>query len=72
MKIALIGYGKMGKAIEEIALQKGHEIVLKIDVSNAQDFTADNIQKQMWRLNLPDPILLLKILLNVFSGVCLL
>ena len=27
MKIALIGYGKMGKAIEEIALQKGHEIV---------------------------------------------
>lgn len=29
MKIALIGYGKMGKAIEEIALQKGHEIVLK-------------------------------------------
>ena len=45
MKIALIGYGKMGKAIEEIALQKGHEIVLKIDVSNAQDFTADNIQK---------------------------
>jgi len=29
MKIALIGYGKMGKAIEEIALQKGHEIVFK-------------------------------------------
>ena len=45
MKIALIGYGKMGKAIEEVALQKGHEIVLKIDVSNAQDFTGDNIQK---------------------------
>ena len=35
MKIALIGYGKMGKAIEEIALQKGHEIVLKIDESVA-------------------------------------
>jgi len=32
MKIALIGYGKMGKAIEEVALEKGHEIVLKIDV----------------------------------------
>lgn len=45
MKIALIGYGKMGKAIEEIALQKGHEIVLKIDVSNAQDFTAEHIKK---------------------------
>jgi 4-hydroxy-tetrahydrodipicolinate reductase len=34
MKIALIGYGKMGKAIEEIALQHGHEIILKIDVDN--------------------------------------
>lgn len=34
MKIALIGYGKMGKAIEEIALQRGHEIVAKIDVSH--------------------------------------
>ncbi|MEO5685079.1 MAG: 4-hydroxy-tetrahydrodipicolinate reductase [Chitinophagaceae bacterium] len=45
MKIALIGYGKMGKAIEEIALQRGHEIVLKIDLDNAADFTADNLQK---------------------------
>ncbi len=39
MKIALIGYGKMGKAIEEIALTKGHEIVLKIDVQNSHEFT---------------------------------
>ena len=38
MKIALIGYGKMGRMIEEIALQRGHEIVCKIDVNNAQDF----------------------------------
>lgn len=45
MKIALIGYGKMGKAIETIALQKGHEIVLKIDISNADEFTKDNLQK---------------------------
>ncbi|WP_313376176.1 4-hydroxy-tetrahydrodipicolinate reductase [Chishuiella sp.] len=30
MKIALVGYGKMGKAIEEILLQRGHEVVLKI------------------------------------------
>jgi 4-hydroxy-tetrahydrodipicolinate reductase len=43
MKIALIGYGKMGKAIEQIALQHGHEIVLKIDVDNAADLTAANI-----------------------------
>jgi len=45
MKIAIIGYGKMGKAIEEIAIAKGHEIVLKIDVSNTADFTKENIQK---------------------------
>ena len=45
MKIALIGYGKMGKAIEEIALSKGHEIVLKIDANNTSDFTKENIQK---------------------------
>ncbi|MDO4229680.1 MAG: 4-hydroxy-tetrahydrodipicolinate reductase [Capnocytophaga sp.] len=31
MKIALLGYGKMGKTIEKIALERGHEIVLKID-----------------------------------------
>ena len=37
MKIALIGYGKMGHMIEEIALQRGHEIVCKIDVNNPQD-----------------------------------
>ena len=34
MRIALIGYGKMGKVIEQIALERGHEISLKIDISN--------------------------------------
>lgn len=38
MKIALIGYGKMGKMIEQIALSRGHEIVSIIDVDNQQDF----------------------------------
>ena len=41
MKIALIGYGKMGHAIEQIALQRGHEIVSVIDVKNQEDFTSD-------------------------------
>lgn len=45
MKIALIGYGKMGKAIEEVALSKGHEVVLKIDLDNAVDFNQENIAK---------------------------
>lgn len=38
MKIALIGYGKMGKMIEKIAIGRGHEIVSIIDVDNQQDF----------------------------------
>ncbi len=38
MKIALIGYGKMGKMIEEIALSRGHEIVSIIDIDNQEDF----------------------------------
>jgi len=41
MKIALIGYGKMGRAIEQIALQRGHEIVSVIDVGNLDDFDSD-------------------------------
>jgi len=43
MKIALIGYGKMGKAIEEIAVNRGNEIVLKIDEYNLSDFNKKNI-----------------------------
>ena len=37
MKIALIGYGKMGKMIEQIARDRGHEIVSIIDIDNQQD-----------------------------------
>lgn len=45
MKIGLLGYGKMGRAIEEIALQRGHEIVVKIGIENLEDRTAENIKK---------------------------
>ena len=38
MKIALIGYGKMGKEIERVALNRGHEIVCIIDVNNQENF----------------------------------
>jgi len=41
MKIALIGYGKMGHMIEEIALQRGHEIVSIIDIGNPEDFESE-------------------------------
>jgi 4-hydroxy-tetrahydrodipicolinate reductase len=36
MNIALLGYGKMGKAIEQIAVERGHQIVLKIDIDQKE------------------------------------
>jgi 4-hydroxy-tetrahydrodipicolinate reductase len=44
MKIALIGYGKMGKAIEQIASSKNHDIVLKIQSDNLEDFNTENLR----------------------------
>ncbi|RYD55688.1 MAG: 4-hydroxy-tetrahydrodipicolinate reductase [Sphingobacteriales bacterium] len=45
MKIALIGYGKMGQAIEQIALQRGHEVVLRIRTANKHEMTPENLSK---------------------------
>jgi 4-hydroxy-tetrahydrodipicolinate reductase len=45
MKIALLGYGKMGKIIEKIATDRKHEIVLKIDQYNLDELTAENLQQ---------------------------
>ena len=66
MKIALIGYGKMGHMIEEIALQRGHEIVARIDVNDAFDLngadvaiefttpqTAETNIRKAWKQNIP-------------------
>ena len=45
MKIALIGYGKMGKTIEDIAVQRGHRVSLKIDIDSIAEFTNENLQQ---------------------------
>lgn len=45
LNIALIGYGKMGQAIEEIAFQRNHHAALKIDVNNIESFTRENLQQ---------------------------
>jgi len=45
MNIALIGYGKMGKTIEQIALSRGHQIVSIIDIDNRDDFHSENFKK---------------------------
>lgn len=44
MKIALLGYGKMGQAIEKIALERGHEIVLKIGSKNKAEASSENLR----------------------------
>lgn len=45
MKIALLGYGKMGQIIERFATERGHEIVLKIGIDNLNDFTIENLKE---------------------------
>lgn len=41
MRIALIGYGRMGHEIERIALSRGHQVVCRIDIDNLSDFESE-------------------------------
>ncbi len=45
MKIALIGYGKMGKEIEALAKERGHDVPLIIDIDNADDLNPANLEE---------------------------
>lgn len=45
MRIAILGYGKMGRIIEQFATERGHEIVLKVNVDNTEDLTLTNLKK---------------------------
>jgi len=45
MKIALVGYGKMGRAIEAVALERGHEIALKIDLDNLDELNTAHLSR---------------------------
>ena len=44
MNISLIGYGKMGKTIEQIALNRGHQIVSIVDINNPEEFQSANFK----------------------------
>jgi len=63
MNIALIGYGKMGKMIETIAEERGHRIVLKIDINNLEDFTRENLEKAQVAIEFTKPE-------TAFGNVC--
>lgn len=45
MKIAIIGYGRMGHEVEELARERGHDIVLTINQDNSHELTAENLSK---------------------------
>ena len=55
MDIAIIGYGKMGKLIESIAVERGHRIVLTIDIDNLHDFTSENLGKTQVAIEFTKP-----------------
>ena len=55
MNIALIGYGRMGKTIERIALQRGHNIALRISGSNLDDFNAENLKQAEVAIEFSNP-----------------
>ena len=56
MKIALIGYGKMGHMIEDIAKERGHEIVSIIDVNNVEDFDSDAFRSAEVAIEFTNPL----------------
>ncbi|MFI3248940.1 MAG: 4-hydroxy-tetrahydrodipicolinate reductase [Rikenellaceae bacterium] len=43
MKVAIIGYGKMGREIEKILIQRGHDVALIIDQDNVEDLNSENL-----------------------------
>lgn len=64
MKIALLGYGRMGKTIEQIALQRGHEIILKVD-ENTGDY---NISDADVAIDFSIPSVAFKNITNCFNN----
>jgi 4-hydroxy-tetrahydrodipicolinate reductase len=68
MKIALLGYGKMGKIIEKIAIDRKHEIVLKIDYNNQDELTAENLQKADVAIEFSTPATVLSNIRHCFNA----
>lgn len=68
MKIALIGYGKMGKTIEKLALENGHEIILKINRTNIDELTIENLRKADVAIEFSTPQTVVKNILLCFES----
>ena len=68
MKIALIGYGKMGKTIEKLALQEGHQVVLKINSTNLNELNVENLRKADVAIEFSTPQTVVKNILLCFEA----
>lgn len=68
MKIAIIGYGKMGRMIEEIAKQRGHEISVIIDADNTIDIDSKPFRKSDVAIEFTSPTAAVNNLLKCFSA----
>ena len=44
MKIAILGFGKMGQIIEQFAMERGHDVVLKVNADNLEELTVSNLK----------------------------
>jgi 4-hydroxy-tetrahydrodipicolinate reductase len=68
MNIALIGYGKMGKEIEQIALSRGHTIVLKVDITNAKTYSVEELKKADVAIEFSTPEAVIGNIYNCFDA----
>ena len=68
MKIALIGYGKMGHEIEKIALQRGHEIVCTIDINENDKFSSPEFKSADVAIEFTSPDSALQNYRNAFAA----
>ena len=68
MKIALLGYGKMGKEIEKISIERNHKIELIIDINNPQDLTVENIRKTDVAIDFSVPAVAYKNIITCFEA----
>jgi len=68
MKIVLIGYGKMGKEIEQVALSRGHSVVLTIDINNTEALTAENLSLAEVAIEFTSPGTAVKNYLECFNA----
>jgi len=68
MKIALIGYGRMGKEIEKLALSRGHEIVSIIDINNQEDFESDAFRSADVAIEFTNPMVAYNNYIKAFNA----